>query len=461
MLEQMKWNKLLSKKRLGEQLKQKNDAYSGEITTRSVFERDYDRIIFSSAFRRLQDKAQVFPLAENDYVRTRLTHSLESASVGRSLGFLAGMFICDEFKLNEVIPNDIGAIVSAACLAHDIGNSPLGHSGEEAVRHWFETSDVAREMRLEMSENEITDITNYEGNAQGFRVLTKLQMPDNRGGMQLCSATLGAFLKYPCLSSASSVSYGGNNQKFSIFQTEEQLFLELTEELGLIRYSDDCFCRHPLAFLVEAADDICYRIIDFEDAYSLKIIDYDMVADGFCSIINDAKVIDRLKQFSTNDQRVEYLRARALNRLVEECSVVFQQHIKEIMHGDFTEDITKIISSSAALDEIFQYSRENIYTYHRAIEINVAGFELTKNLLDIFMTAVNNYATAKVDGEKPNFYTETLLHLIPQKYRVESDEWFESGYIRLINILDFISGMTDSYAVSIYKKIKGISISAS
>ncbi len=458
MLQQMDWNKLLSKNRLGESLNLNNNTLTHDIITRSAFERDYDRVIFSSAFRRLQDKAQVFPLAENDYVRTRLTHSLESASVGRSLGFLAGLFICNEFQLDNTIPNDIGSVVSAACLTHDIGNSPLGHSGEEAIRHWFSKSKIAQEMRLEMSENEINDILYYEGNAQGFRVLTKLQMPDNRGGMQLCSATLGAFLKYPCLSSASSVSYGGNNQKFSVFQSEQDLFFELADELGLIRYSDDCFCRHPLAFLVEAADDICYRVIDFEDAYSLKILDYNTVAEGFCEIIQDQKIINRLDDFSSNDQRIEYLRARVLNSLVEQCNHVFQNNIREIMHGDFTEDLTKLIPSALELDDIYQYCQENVYTDHRAIDINVAGFELTTNLLDIFMTAINDYATSKVDNEKPSFYTKTLLHLIPLKYRIENDSWYESSYLRLLNIIDFISGMTDSYAVNLYKKIKGISI---
>ncbi|UDQ97366.1 deoxyguanosinetriphosphate triphosphohydrolase [Lentisphaerota bacterium WC36G] len=456
----MDWNKLLSKTRLGENLKPKNELTGfKEIVTRSAFERDYDRIIFSSAFRRLQDKAQVFPLAENDYIRTRLTHSLESASVGRSLGFLAGVFICDKFKLQNMFANEIGSVVSAACLAHDIGNSPLGHSGEEAVRHWFSTSKVAQDMRLEMSENEINDILYYEGNAQGFRVLTKLQMPDNIGGMQLCAATLGSFLKYPCFSSSASFGYGGNNQKFSVFKSEQEFFIELAEHLNLVRFSDDCYCRHPLAFLVEAADDICYRIIDFEDAYSLKIIDYEMVYDSFNDIIQDTSIDNRLVHFSSRDQRVEYLRARVLNVLVEQCSKVFEENIDDIMRGDFTEDITKLIPSSDPLKAIYDYSKENIYTDRRAVDINVAGFELTTNLLDIFMTAVNDYATAKVESEKPNFYTKTLLHLIPQKYRVESEEWFESSYIRLMNIIDFISGMTDSYAVSIYKKVKGISIS--
>ena len=264
----MEWKQLLSPHRVG-------SSKPGVITQdRSPFQRDFDRIVFSGAFRRLQDKTQVFPLVKTDYVRTRLTHSLETSSVGRSLGTAVGVEICKNFDTAGAQPSDIGAAVAAAALAHDIGNPPLGHAGEEAIRYWFTHSPVACAMRDVMNEDEAADIERYEGNAQGFRVLTRLEMPDQKGGMQLTCATLAAFAKYPSASRVEVKPSGVAGKKFNFFREEQEFFAEVAEHTGMIPAGPWAWQRHPLAYLVEAADDIAYRIVDFEDGQRLGLIDY-------------------------------------------------------------------------------------------------------------------------------------------------------------------------------------------
>ena len=248
----MNWKDLLSPDRLG-------TGVPGKITPeRSPFQRDFDRIVFSGSFRRLQDKTQVFPLVKTDYVRTRLTHSLETSSIGRSLGTATGVFICENFDTGGATPSDIGSIVAAAALAHDIGNPPLGHAGEEAIRHWFTNCESGKRLQETFSNAQRSDVANFEGNAQGFRVLTRLEMPDQTGGMQLTAATLGAFSKYPTGSEVEKRTPGVAGKKFGYFQTEKDLFAEVANCCGLIRTSEGAWVRHPLAYLVEAADDIAY-----------------------------------------------------------------------------------------------------------------------------------------------------------------------------------------------------------
>ena len=451
----MNWKRLLSSKRLG---KTEADAIT---LGRSPFQQDFDRIVFSSAFRRMQDKAQVFPLAENDYVRTRLTHSMEVACIGRSVGANAGVFICKNHDVGSIQPSDIGAIVAAACLAHDIGNPPLGHSGEEAIRHWFCHSAVAAAMKSQMSPLECADIERYEGNAQGFRVLARLQMPENPGGMQLTCATLGAFTKYPMESFVKNPPAGVASKKFNFFQMDKDLFAEVAETTGLKRIDGNayCWCRHPLAYLVEAADDICYRIIDFEDSHMLGIITYEELESLFMRIIDDSEFRKKLQEVNDNERRVELMRARAIGKLVSQLTGCFEKHQDQVLHGELQESLIDLIPAADALRKIEARSFEDVYTYRRAVEIEAAGFELTQGLLDAFINSVNDVAAARRNGVKPLYRNSRLLLLIPKRYRNEDDpQWLNSAYVRLINILDYISGMTDSYAVSLFKKIKGISL---
>ena len=389
------WTKFLSDHRLGRKTK--------DLVTpgRSAFQQDFDRVVFSSAFRRLQDKAQVFPLADNDYLRTRLTHSMECASIGRSLGGIAGTFICRNFSPEGILPNDIGAIVAAAALAHDIGNPPLGHSGEEAIRHWFRHSPVAAELAERLTEEEQADFIWYEGNAQGFRVLSRLESPFNYGGMQLTCATLAALCKYPCSAAKRGVLPGVEGKKYNFFRQDITLFEEVADATGMLPAGEEMWHRHPLAYLVEAADDITYLIIDFEDAHKLKIISYQEFESLILPMISDGYVERFVRGIKDNDQKVEFLRAK----------------------------------------------------------VQAGGFELTNGLLDTFVSAVAE-ATADARGEAPASYqSRKLLQLLPKRYCDLSDPQFcADTYSQLLSVLDYVTGMTDSHAVSLFKKIKGISL---
>ncbi len=451
----MEWKKLLSSQRLG------RSGAAEFVPGRSPFQQDFDRISFSSAFRRLQDKAQVFPLAENDYVRTRLTHSMEVACVGRSLGTGVGVYICANHELGAIQPSDIGAIVAAAGLAHDIGNPPLGHAGEETIRDWFCHSVIGGKMSREMTDRQRADIVNYEGNAQGFRVLAKLQMPDNVGGMQLTCATLAAFAKYPIEAVNIKKLSGIGAKKFNFFQDDRDLFARVAANTGLRRVPgrDYAWSRHPLVFLVEAADDISYHIVDFEDGHKLGIISYGEIEELFMRVIDDAKVIKYIKTLQDPVRKVEFMRAKAIGKLIAELIEVFIKKHDEILAGELNKALVELIPSNAALQIIQQRSADDIYTYQRAVEIEAAGFELTEGLLNTFAAAVNNCAEARLKGEKASYRSIKMLQLIPESYcRMDDHEWLIDPYIRLLSILDFISSMTDSYAVALYKKIKGISL---
>jgi len=443
----MDWKKLLSAQRLG-----KTEA-TNIVRGRSPFQQDFDRISFSSAFRRLQDKAQVFPLAESSYVRTRLTHSMEVACVGRSLGTGAGVYICDNYDIGEIQPSDIGAIVAAASLAHDIGNPPMGHSGEETIRDWFCHSEIGLSMKNKMTDKEQADIVNYEGNAQGFRVLAKLQMPDNNGGMQLTSATLAAFAKYPVeainIKKLSTIS----DKKFNFFQDDRDLFAQVATNTGLHKLAgqDYAWSRHPLVFLVEAADDISYHIVDFEDGHMLGIISYAEIEELFMNVINDPEAKKYINTLKDNNRKVEFMRAKAIGKLIGEVIEAFIKNHDIILDGKLNQPLVELIPSAEALKIIQKRSVDDIYTYQRAVEIEAAGFELTEGLLNTFAAAVNDCAK----NEKPSYRSQKMMKLIPEKYHTENNA---SPYLRLLNLLDFISSMTDSYAVALYKKIKGISL---
>lgn len=445
----MKWGKLLSTRRLG------LDHIEPQQAKRSSFQQDFDRIVFSAPFRRLQDKTQVFPLSETDFVRTRLTHSMEASSIGRSLGTGAGAFICSKEKLN-VLPSDVGAVVAAATLAHDIGNPPFGHAGEEAVQYWFEHSDVAAECRRNMSEDEIRDIAKYEGNAQGFRILAKLHNPDVKGGMQLTCATLGAFAKYPTLASAKIRPDGVAGKKFNYFQLDKDLFREVALELGLIEIDTYSFVRHPLAFLVEAADDIAYRVVDFEDGLIANRIRYSELEELFGAVIADKKVVDVVKNISSEVRKAEYLRSKAIGKLVDQVTAAFCRHHDELLNGTLTKSLIDCTESAEPLNEIFKRSAEVIYTTPRVIEVVVAGYELFSGMLDIFVASCNDIAE---NGENASPRSRRLIRLLPDIQRYTQNElWCSRPYVRIITVLDYLTGMSDSYAVSLYKKLKGISL---
>lgn len=443
---QTRWYPLLSRRRLGQ------PSQVAEDQTRTDFQRDFDRIIFSSAFRRLQDKTQVFPLARNDYVRTRLTHSLEVASVGRTLGHRVGAYVIQTHGIEGVSAADFGTIVAAACLAHDIGNPPFGHSGEDAIRDWFRRSVIGQEALAPLATAERENFLNFEGNAQGFRVLTRLQNAANPGGLQLTYATLGAFSKYPC---ARPQPDGAAWRKFGFFQADRAQFVELAEHLGLHTMATDVWHRHPLVYLVEAADDICYCVVDIEDAYRLRQLD-DREAEALLTpLVADTDRHTRLGSIATPKERIEYLRAKAIGGLIDQTVTAFLTHEAAILNGDFDHELLTCIPHAQALALLRQRAAEQVYVAPGVIEVGAAGFHVLATLLETFVTAVEAMATQGVTASPRQ---QMLLRLVPEQFIGTGHQPSACPYQRLLGITDFVSGMTDSYAIDLYKKLHGIAL---
>ena len=442
----MDWNKLLSTRRYGQG---HNDPV---IASRSPFHKDQDRIVFSSAFRRLQDKTQVHTLAESDYVRTRLTHSMEVASVGRSLGANAGQVIIDRhLKGSDYSPADFGHIVSAACLAHDIGNPPFGHFGEEIIRHWFKNGNGAAERAEGLTDAEACDLELFEGNAQGFRVLTKLQNWRNAGGLRLSYATLGTFMKYPRTSIVSAPAPGDSGgKKFGVMQSEREAFQEIAAELGLLqRGNDDYWCRHPLAYLVEAADDICYSVVDIEDGYKLGRLAYGETEDLMIRILG--KPPKRYAEVDDPSERISYLRAKCIGHLIGEVSTIFKECEGDILAGNFKGDLLHHSRQAKLFDEIYALCQREIYRHPERIQAELSGSEILTTLLDAFYDANLDWEKFNRDGTAMNPRSSVLMTLFP-----DGNEHPRGRYDWLLGITDFVSGMTDSFAVRQFREIRGI-----
>jgi dGTPase len=450
----MDWNKLMSKKRLCQ------DQLARDYPSRTDYQKDYDRIAFCSPFRRLQDKAQVFPLSENDYVRTRLTHSLEVSCVGRSLGSIVGEKIIKSYGMTHIDPFDFGVVTSAACLAHDIGNTPLGHSGEHAIREWFENSNIGKSIVNNLSDNQQkNDFLKYQGNAQGFRFLAKLQWPSSRGGLQLTSAVLGAFVKYPRPSTVKDDRLKDEyEEKFSFFYDDQNLFVEVAEDLGLVkRYTTECiWCRHPLAFLVEAADDICYHIIDIEDGHRLGQIEFDQAKSMLMKLIDEDYAKKKIAPMVHEKDIIECLRAMVIGCLVNEVSKKFIENLEALTEGSFNEELTKCIAFNDEFSEFKKIAKEKIYTARQIIEIEAAGYSVIEKLLEFFIKALQEQYEFKCCGGKMSSRSKTIIQLIPESFIGQNKIPSSDLYIRVLRMVDYIAGMTDSFAVSVYKKMMGI-----
>ncbi|MHB1567347.1 MAG: dGTP triphosphohydrolase [Acidiferrobacter sp.] len=449
----MTWPALLSARRLGA-----GTDGGTPMPGRSEYQRDFDRIVFSSAFRRLQDKTQVFPLAESDYVRTRLTHSIEAASVGRSLGARVGAALLARYPdlaVLQIHAADVGAIVAAACLAHDIGNPPFGHSGEDAIRLFFATTPAGQGLLAALNDDQRADFLQFEGNAQGFRILTRLQSPDNPGGLQLTCATLGAFTKYPRTAAYTDGGAGVSLRKHGYLLAEATQFAEVASVLGLgVRDRErGAYARHPLAFLVEAADDICYHVVDVEDAYRLNILRYDEVRDVLSSIINSDSLGQRLMMMRDDKGRIEYLRARAINVLVEQAAIRFLDIESELRGGEADAPLLAHVPAALSLQELRRLGETRIYMAPPVVEIEVAGFEVLAGLLAVFGGAIEALAHGPMNARE-----RMRLKLIPPQFLDGDDGPTSTPYDRLLRLTDFVSGMTDTYAVSLYKKVTGISL---
>ena len=442
----MNWEQLLSLKRFGDTQKRYRNQ---QDETRLGFEVDFDRIIFSSAFRSLQDKTQVIPLSKTDFVHTRLTHSLEVSVVGRTLGRKVGKVLLERHpKLKELghTFNDFGAIVAAASLMHDIGNPPFGHSGEKAVGEYFKTGNGLK-YKKELSVKEYQDLIDFEGNANGFRIVTETREGIS-GGLRLSYATLGAFLKYPKESLPKKPTQHIVDKKYGFFQSEKDAFLDVVEELGMISKSTDniSFYRHPLAYLVEAADDICYTIIDFEDGINLGLIDEEFALEYLIKLVKNTIDIKKYHSLKLKKDRVSYLRALAIGVLIDEAVTIFLDNEEKILNGQFEKSLLDKCKFEAQINDIIKISVDKIYHSKEVVEKEVAGYRVIADLLDAFINAVNN----KFDGQLNN-YDSLLLKLLPKEFNSNS----KFTYDRIMGICSYVSGMSDGYAIGLHKKIKG------
>ena len=453
----MDWNQLLSRQRLGRtRMGRSHTELDDSNRTRTDFQRDFDRIVFSSAFRRLQDKTQVFPLARNDYVRTRLTHSLEASCVGRTLGTMVGDAVIQRHGLESIYPQDFGAIVAAACLAHDIGNPPFGHAGEDAIRLWFQESTIGQSLLSRLEDTQRNDFLYYEGNAQGLRVLTRLQSAANPGGLQLTYATLGAFAKYPRASwLAAPYPAGVAFKKFGFMQAERALFTDIAAALGLIPTAEQAWQRHPLVYLVEAADDICYRVVDVEDAFRLKQLDYQEAEDLLLALLDDAAQHARLRSIRDAKERIEFLRAKSIGMVIDQVFRCFMDVETSLLNGTGQQELLDLIPSAEPLAELRKRAHEEIYLSPPVAEVAAAGFQVLGGLLEIFLAAINDVAEKQ---QSASARSRLVLQLVPEQFIGPQRQPPADLYQRMLGITDFVSGMTDSYAVNLYKKLTGISL---
>lgn len=446
----MNWEQLLSLRRFGDTEKRLR---KDQDEARLGFEVDYDRIIFSDSFRSLQDKTQVVPRSETDFVHTRLTHSLEVSVVARTLGRLVGKYVLQ--KHPELVEkgyqiNDFGAITAAAALAHDIGNPPFGHSGEKSIGEYFVRGKGQR-FRTALSDKQWQDLIDFEGNANGFKILTE-SSNNIVGGLRLSYATLGAFIKYPKESLPKKPSKHIVDKKYGIFQSELAFFDELSQELGLISKSsgsERSFYRHPLAYLVEAADDICYTIIDFEDGINLGLIPEDFALEYLINLVRDNINTGKYNSLTNTQDRISYLRALAIGNLIQEAASIFIAHESEILKGKYAHSLLDKCKYEAQINDILKLSVERIYQSKEVIEKEIAGYTVISDLLEVFINAVNNAFEYKASN-----YDKLILRLIPARYaEVDGDL-----YKRLLMVCSMIANFSDGYAISLHKKIRGISI---
>lgn len=442
----MNWQQLISNKRLGQEHR-----HAERHDDRSEFKRDYDRLIYSAPFRRLQNKTQVFPLPGSVFVHNRLTHSLEVSSLGQSLG----NDVCTRLKqkhpeLANTLFEEIDTIVSAACLAHDMGNPPFGHSGEKAIQTFF-TEGEGKLLKSTVSSQFWDDITHFEGNANAFRLLTHRFFGRRQGGFVMTYSMLASIVKYPF-----SSSLAGRHGKFGFFQTEAEDYRKIADELGLICKSKPGeplkYARHPLVYLVEAADDICYEIMDIEDAHKLKILSFEETTRlllGFFDEDMRREITERIREegVTDNNEQIVYMRASVIGKLENECVRTFVEHEEEILNGTFNGSIIDHIAplQREAYRRCTEISYQKIYHSKPVLDIELSGYKIMETLMGVFVEAAVN---------PKRFYSQQLIRRVSSQYDIHSDH----VETRIMAVIDYISGMTDVYALDIYQKIKGVAL---
>lgn len=442
----MEWKQLISNKRFGQEHK-----HAERHDDRSEFKCDYDRLIFSSAFRRLQNKTQVFPLPGSIFVHNRLTHSLEVASVGMSIGNdISRHVIQKRPELKDTLVEEIGTIVSAACLAHDLGNPPFGHSGEKAIQTFF-SEGPGQKIKSMVSSEFWDDITHFEGNANAFRILTHRFKGRRQGGFVMTYSMLASIVKYPFAS-----CLAGNHGKFGFFASETESYRKIADELGIFCKSAPGeplkYARHPLVYMVEAADDICYEIMDIEDSHKLKILSFAETEHLLLSFFDEdiqQKIRQRIidEELTDENEKVVYMRASVIGKLENECVAAFLAHEEEILAGTFEGSLIDHISErqKKAYKECEKISYSKIYQSKPVLDIELSGYQIMATLMEVFVEAAVNPS---------RFYSKQLLRRVSSQYDIENENLEE----RIMAVIDYISGMTDIYALDIYQKINGISL---
>ena len=442
----MDWKQLISNKRLGQEYR-----HAIRHDDRTEFKRDYDRLIFSAPFRRLQNKTQVFPLPGSIFVHNRLTHSLEVASVGMSLGNdIAAQLTVRHPELRGTLFEQIGQIVATACLAHDLGNPPFGHSGEKAIQTFF-TEGAGKWLQEKVSESFWQDVTHFEGNANAFRLLTHQFCGRRPGGFVMTYSTLASIVKYPFASSAAS-----RKGKFGFFESERKNYQRIADEMGIICISKPNeplrYVRHPLVYLVEAADDICYEIMDLEDAHKLKILSFgetERLMLGFFDEMGKNRIRQRIQEEGVTDpnEKVVYMRACVISLLESECVRTFVENEENILSGTFTGALIDHVSPlpREAYKQCAALSVERIYKSKPVLDVELSGYKIMETLMEQMVRAVMN---------PDRYYSQQLIGRVSSQYDINAADL----EMRLMAVIDYIAGMTDVYALDVYQKINGISL---
>ena len=429
---------------------------------RSEYQRDFDGIIFSSSFRRLQNKTQVFPLPGSVFVHNRLTHSLEVASIGRSLGSLIGDYIYNKYQTElsdeskTFYKYDLCNVIASACLCHDIGNPAFGHSGEDAIASYFIKNKDLLIKHFKESDPQWQDLINFEGNANAIRVLTQKQNGKSEGGLKLTFSTLSAIGKYPCESTGKDEGFT-HRKKFGFFNSEKATFIEIAENTGMKKDDSNplIYFRHPFVWLTEVADDICYNIIDLEDSHRLGIIDHEKCVKYLSDLItcigdeNSKSLQEKLLIIDDENDKISFLRAKSINALTMKAKEVYIENFDKFIDGTFDKSIYATIKKDCnALKEIAKFSKEYIYNHRSVVEIENAGYNVMYELLSHFVPPILKTVEKRTNSEIK------ALKLLPKSFNYDG----ESEYIRILGVLDYVSGMTDNYATELYRRIKGIEI---
>jgi dGTPase len=452
----MQWAQLYANIRTGE-----SPGAQGLTQTRTDYQRDFDRLIFSSPFRRLQNKTQVFPLPGSVFVHNRLTHSLEVASIGRTLGKIVGRELAKRHEHDfsegnrEFYNFELANVIAAACLAHDIGNPAFGHSGEKAISQYFK--DRESDLKPRFLETEWSDLTEFEGNANALRVLTHAWNGRLDGGYMLTYPTLAAIAKYPCESNRLDKKVL-SGKKYGFFQSEKAMYQQIAETLGIPRNHAEqglAYARHPFVFLVEAADDICYRIIDLEDAHRLGILSYETTSDFLFQLFDEKdkkRVNANFEKMHDPNEQIAYLRSKALNNLTQACAEAFLKHEEAMLSGTLQTSLIDLIDPQFLdpLNKIQSISVQKIYNHASVVEIELAGYEVMDFLLSALVPVLVK------DQSERSARDKKMIRLIPDQYKKHQDA--PTAYARVQCALDYVSGMTDLYAMELYRKWKGIHI---